>query len=149
MVTAALLHKELRANCGSWQWMQGHDHRESPIPLWLVKAVPDWSLPPCQGGGQAWARRPSWYLLATWQALNMSCYCSVPPSQFVKANCVTRPERETLWPFQCCFSLHSWLLAHPSPSLLSRTTQGHLLLLKKIKCNGTYEHFRVRVRFNF
>lgn len=74
----------------SWHRAQGRDHRESPS-LWLRKAVPDWSLPLCQGGGQAWAHRPSWYLLATWQALNMSCYCSVPPSQFVKGNSVKRP----------------------------------------------------------
>lgn len=44
---------------------------------------------PVPGRGQAWARRPLWYLSATWQALNMSRYCSVPPSQFVKGNSVS------------------------------------------------------------
>lgn len=109
----------------SWHWAQGRDHRESPSP-WLQKAVPDWSLPLCQGGGQAWAHRPSWYLLATWQALNMSCYCSVPPSQFVKGNSVTRPGMETLRPFKCCYSRHGSLRIHCwhiQPShLLNRTT---------------------------
>lgn len=104
----------------SWHWAQGRDRRESPS-LWLQKAVPDWSLPLCQGGGQAWAHRPLWYLLATWQALNMSCYCSVPPSQFVNGNSVTRPGKEALRPFKCCFSLHS-SLAHPAPHLLNRIT---------------------------
>ena len=101
----------------SWHWAQGRDRRESPS-LWLRKAVPDWRLPLCQGGGQAWAHRPSWYLLATWQALNMSCYCLVPPSQFVKGNSVTRPGRgnaealrEAIW---CCFSPHT-LFTHPAP----------------------------------
>lgn len=83
----------------SWHWASGRDHRESPS-LWLRKAVPDWRLPLCQGGGQAWAHRPLWYLLATWQALNMSCYCLVPPSQFVKGNSVTKPGRETLRPWE-------------------------------------------------
>ncbi len=83
----------------SWHRAQGRDRRESPS-LWLRKAVPVWRLPLCQGGGQAWAHRPLWYLLATWQALNMSCYCLVLPSQFVKGNSVTRPGRKTLRPWE-------------------------------------------------
>lgn len=107
----------------SWHWAQGRDHRESPS-LWLRKAVPDCRLPPCQGGGQAWAHRPSWYLSATWQVLNMSCYCFVLASQFVKANSVTAPGKETLRPW--AFSLYGSLRIHSShmqPSVPSLGSQ--------------------------
>lgn len=83
----------------SWHRAQGRDHRESPL-LWLRKAVPEWRLSLCQGRGQAWAHRPSWYLSATWQVLNMSCYCFVLPSQFVKGNSVKVLGRVMLRPWE-------------------------------------------------
>ena len=99
MATAGLFHRELQGGCALGVGHRGVIVGNPPL-LWLRKGVPEWRLSLCQGGGQAWAHRPSWYLSATWQALSMSCYCWVPPSQFVKGNSVTMSGRDTLRPWE-------------------------------------------------
>lgn len=122
----------------SWHRAQGRDRRESPS-LWLRKAVPDWRLPLCQGGGQAWAHRPLWYLSATWQALNMSCYCLVPPpSQFVRGNSVSisRVGKLRPWERPCSVVSACTYTVHTSSPLSPEWSETKTVMITSIRIIG-------------